>query len=145
MSTLYDIDFAEWAFYNADLLRAGKVAEADLENIAEEIESLGRTQGRELESRIMQIIGHLLKLNLTKGIMHDLNERLWRVSAAHQRVELRKLLRGSPSLRRNLTAETLSECYADAAELFRAAFEIQPPAECPFTWDDILAGSASSK
>lgn len=145
MSTLYDTDFAEWALHNADLLRCGRIAEADWENIAEEIESLGRSQGSALESRITQILEHLLKLKFMRGIVLDQNERLWRVSVAHQRAAIRKLLKMSPSLRRCLTAETSEECYADAVEAFTAAFEIQPPAKCPFTWDEILTGTGSGQ
>jgi hypothetical protein len=139
MSILYDTDFAEWAFYNADLLRAGRISEADLANIAEEIESLGRSQGHELESRISQIIEHLLKLQLTPYEVRTRNERGWRGSVARQREEIRKVLRDSPSLRRRLTAETLADCYASAAHVFTVGFDIQPPLECPFTWDDVLA------
>jgi len=43
---LYDRDFAEWAVRNAELLRSGRVAEADLDHIAEEIEHLAKRKGR---------------------------------------------------------------------------------------------------
>jgi hypothetical protein len=111
-------------------LRSGRIAEADLENIAEEIESLGHSQGRELESRITQIIEHLLKLDFTRGIMRDQNERLWRVSIAHQGAELRTLLKTSPPPPAH--SRVVGGALLDAASVFATAFEIQPP-ECPFT------------
>ncbi|KJU85540.1 protein containing DUF29, partial [Candidatus Magnetobacterium bavaricum] len=41
-SALYEVDFYQWAFHNADLLRQGRFAEIDLENIVEELESMAR-------------------------------------------------------------------------------------------------------
>ena len=48
-SPLYDSDFYAWSREQAELLRAGKLAEADIEHIAEEIDSMGRTEKRELD------------------------------------------------------------------------------------------------
>lgn len=47
----YDRDFYAWAMEQAALLRAGRISEADIENIAEEIESMGRGEKRELINR----------------------------------------------------------------------------------------------
>jgi hypothetical protein len=58
---LYDDDFYAWANEQAALLRAGRLSEADLEHIAEEIESMGRTEKRELISHLTVLLGHLLK------------------------------------------------------------------------------------
>ena len=60
-SALYDHDFYAWSSQQAALLRAGKLAQADLETIAEEIESMGRTEKRELVSRLTALLLHLLK------------------------------------------------------------------------------------
>ena len=60
-SPLYDQDFLAWSRQQADLLRAGDLARADIEHIAEEIESLGRTEKRELISRLAVLLLHLLK------------------------------------------------------------------------------------
>lgn len=138
MSTLYDTDFAEWAFYNADLLRTGRLSEADLENIAEEIESLARSQSHELKSRLIQIIEHLLKLSLTPDDLRKRNERGWRGSIQRQLGEIQILLKDSPSLKRHLSKAILDECYSVAARTFAASFEIQPPAECPFTLEEVV-------
>ena len=58
---LYDRDFAEWTRHNAELLRAGRASEADLEHIAEEIEDMGNRDRRELRSRLRVLLAHLLK------------------------------------------------------------------------------------
>ncbi len=58
---LYDRDFYAWSRQQADLLRAGKLAQADIEHIAEEIDSMGRAEKRELISRLSVLLLHLLK------------------------------------------------------------------------------------
>ena len=61
MSDLYNRDFHAWANEQASLLRMGKLSDADVENIAEEIETLGRHEKRELVSRLTVLLHHLLK------------------------------------------------------------------------------------
>ena len=60
-TTRYDQDFYAWSREQADLLRAGHAADADLENIAEEIESIGKTEKRELISRLTVLLLQLVK------------------------------------------------------------------------------------
>src|SRR5260370_26858480 len=60
-SQLDDRDFFAWSREQAELLRAGKLAEADIEHIAEEIDSMGRTEKRELISRLSVLLHHLLR------------------------------------------------------------------------------------
>jgi hypothetical protein len=138
MNTLYETDFAEWAFRNAELLRTGRVSEADLENIAEEIESLGISQRSELKSRITQALEHLLKLRLAPEDLKTRNAAGWRGSVERQRGAIRRLVEDSPSLKRHLTQETLERCYSAAARVFAAGFGIQPPERCPSTVQDVL-------
>lgn len=57
----YSRDFCAWATEQAALLRAGRLADADIENIAEEIESMGRSEKRELVNRLTVLLTHLLK------------------------------------------------------------------------------------
>ena len=58
---LYDQDFFEWTRHHARLLREGRVAEADLAHLAEEIEDVGKRDQRELRSRLEVLLVHLLK------------------------------------------------------------------------------------
>lgn len=139
---LYETDFVEWASHNAELLRSGRLAEADIENIAEEIDSLGRSQSRELESRVIQIMEHLLKLRLAPEETRHLNSRLWRAAIERQRREIQRLFKASPSLRSRVNPELLAACYADAAGIFEAGFEIHPPAHCPFSEGELLGEQA---
>src|ERR1700691_5139612 len=57
----YETDFYGWANEQAALLRAGQLSAADIENIAEEIESMGRGEKRELVNRLSVLLAHLLK------------------------------------------------------------------------------------
>lgn len=61
MKSNYDTDFYEWTQHQAAALAAGHVSELDLANLAEEIESLGRNNHRELSSRLGVLVLHLLK------------------------------------------------------------------------------------
>jgi len=127
---LYDQDFFQWTIHNAVLLRSGRLSEADLANIAEEIEAIGKNERRELESRLAVILVHL----------SSRRSNSWRSTIANQRAELRRLFRQSPSLQTHLL-EAITEAYPDAIEL--AAIETGMPKssfpdQCPFTHEQIL-------
>jgi len=135
-SDLYDQDFFEWTARNAELLRAGRLDEADLERIAEEIEDMGKGQHRELESRLAVLLAHLLKWQ----IQSERRSASWQATLAVQRIRIAKLLRSMPSLR-NLLRHSVPDAYEEAVTksvgqtgLPRKMF---PPA-CPFSLDQIL-------
>ncbi|HLB99535.1 MAG TPA: DUF29 domain-containing protein, partial [Acetobacteraceae bacterium] len=94
-NSLYDRDFYAWANEQAALLRAGRLAEADLENIAEEIESMGRSEKRELNSRLRVLLMHLLKWR------HQpmLRSKRWSNTIAAQRDDIVDHLADNPSLK----------------------------------------------
>ena len=110
---LCDTDFAEWSARNADLLRQGRLDEADLEHIAEEIGDLGKSWHRALDSHTYQLIVHLLKRRFQPDYP---GRRGWRGSIAAHRIEIGKLVRKAPSLQ-NMFREHMAENYADEVEL----------------------------
>jgi hypothetical protein len=57
----YQKDFYSWTCEQAELLRAGRFNELDVFNLIEEIETMGRSEKRELESRLTVLLVHLLK------------------------------------------------------------------------------------
>jgi len=81
---LYDRDFYAWANEQAALLRAGKLSDADVANIAEEIESMGRSEKRELVSRLVVLLLHLLKWQYQPAR----RGRSWQVTIENTRDEL---------------------------------------------------------
>src|SRR5689334_13690461 len=93
-ATLYDTDFYAWTAEQAALLRAGRLSEADVENIAEEIESMGRSERRELVNRLTVLFVHLLKWRHQPG----LRPRSWALTIEQQRIQLGRHLDHNPSL-----------------------------------------------
>jgi len=95
---LYEQDFFEWTVRNASLLRAGRLAEADLEHIAEEMEDMGKSSRHELRSRLRVLLSNLLKWKFQAGR----RGRSWKATIRVQRDELVNLLQQMPSLRHYL-------------------------------------------
>ena len=92
----YEQDFYGWTIEQAALLRGRRLSEADLENIAEELDALGRSEKRELVSRLEVLLMHLLKWN-AQPVFRGTS---WRLTIEEQRRELHGLLRDNPSFRR---------------------------------------------
>ena len=134
---LYETDFVRWTEHNAELLRSGASADADLAHIAEEIEDLGKNWHRALESRLMQILLRLLKLRYQPEYP---GVRGWRASVLVQRIEIERLLKTAPSLRPQIGG-VLDEAYADAVYLASAETALPVtsfPASCPWSADEAL-------
>lgn len=137
-TTLYDTDFYAWTQRQAALLRAEEFSEVDWNNLIEEIETLGRSDKRELDSRLEVLLMHLLKWRYQAGK----RGKSWRVTIDEQRRRLAKLLKESPSLHAQL-ATFVVEAYPDA--LRAAVMETGLPAatfpgECPWTPAQVLDG-----
>jgi hypothetical protein len=131
--SLYDADFYAWAMANAKLLRAGKVLDADLANIAEELESMGRSEKRELNSRLTVLLAHLLKWRYQP----KRRSRGWAATIVEQRLQTADLLTDSPSLRRELP-ENFARAYANAVKVAEKETGLDLPEQCPFTLEDAL-------
>jgi len=106
----YEADFHAWALNNARLLREGKLSELDAEHIAEELESIGASEQRELLSRLQVLILHLLKYQYQP----ERRARSWLLTINHQRTAIERLLEQSPSLRAMLSLENLARVYTKA-------------------------------
>jgi hypothetical protein len=107
-SELYERDYYEWAVRNAELLRSGRADEADLAHIAEELESMGSSQRRELLSRLNLLITHLLKWQAQP----DRRSNSWKATIRVQRRGIARLLAEMPSLR-GFLADGFAEAYQD--------------------------------
>jgi len=141
-AALYERDFLDWTRDQAAALRAaagGRAARLDLLNLAEEIESLGLRDERELRSRIATILEHLLKLERSPAADSRAG---WHGTVRRERREVEGLLRDSPSLRR-LVPEMIAEEGAFVAgivgRLLRERGEEVPgPARAALTPDQVL-------
>jgi hypothetical protein len=103
LRSLYDQDFVAWSKQQAEALRTaarvGSNQSLDWENLAEEIEDLGKSARRELQSQIRRIVRHLLKLQHSPA---KEPRRGWAESIVDARAEIEDLLEVSPSLRTGL-------------------------------------------
>lgn len=114
-SGLYDRDFLQWTEEQASALRRAKDANLplDWENLAEEIDSLGKSVHRELSAQIRRILRHLLKLAVLPA---TLPRRGWRATVQAARNDVEQLLDESPSLQREI-AVLIAKQLPIAAEL----------------------------
>lgn len=135
-ASLYDRDFHAWANEQAALIRAGRYAAADMAHIAEEIESMGKTEKRELANRLAVLLSHLLKWRYQperRGVS-------WQATIRIQRRDLVDHLDDNPSLKAKLP-EAIAKAYGNA--LIEAAAEtglseaIFPPL-CPWPFEQIM-------
>lgn len=132
----YEQDFCAWLTRQVDLLRTGQINRADIDNIIEELEALGRSERNSLSSRLEELLLHLLKWRYQP----DRRNRSWRDSIDKQRHGLEDILETSPSLRHS-AIEILPKVYGRARRrasnqtgLAQATF----PTDCPFQVDQIL-------
>lgn len=132
MSNTYDTDFYAWANEQAALLRNRKLSEADIEHIADEIETMGRTEKRELVSRLTVLLAHLLKWRFQP----ERRGPSWEVTIANQRLDIADHLADNPSLKAEIDGflataykRARGEAYAQTG-LPRDVF----PVQCPWTF-----------
>ncbi|HAX77615.1 MAG TPA: DUF29 domain-containing protein [Cyanobacteria bacterium UBA11372] len=138
-SNLYDTDFYLWAQTTAQLLKEKRLDMVDFENLIEEIESMGKSDKKELKSRITTLIEHLLKIKYWQSEKAN-NARGWRQTIVEQRRQIEYLLEDSPSLR-GLLSEIWSECYVNARKDIIKKYELDAeifPSEPAFSLEDIL-------
>ena len=111
-SSLYETDFYAWTQQQAALMKEGCLADLDLMNVLEEIESLGRKEVSELRSRYKVLVLHLLK----EMFQPERSGRSWRTTILNQRLEIARQIAENPSLKPK--ADSLfNTAYADACRL----------------------------
>jgi len=141
---LYDQDFFEWTAHNAQLLREGRLSEADIEHIAEEIEDMGKRDQRLVRNRIKVLLTHLLKWKAQPEFRFSSTGRSsWLATIREQRSQLESVFEQSPSLERH-GRESLAKIFTKAVD--NAAYETNLPrshfpADCPFTFEQIMDDS----
>ena len=143
---LYECDYYTWALVNAAAIRERRLEHVDLDNVAAEIEDLGKSQESALESHLKVVLLHLLKLQHQPRR----STRSGQLTVREQRLALRKVLRRNPGLRGE-TREILNDAYQEArvaaARETRLKEERFPP-HCPWTFqqaeeDKFFPGKAS--
>ncbi|MCC8466684.1 DUF29 domain-containing protein [Photorhabdus bodei] len=136
MTTRYDSDFYGWTQEQAGLLRSGDLSQLDRENLLEEIEAMGRSERRELRSRLEILLAHLLKWRYQA----DRRGRSWELTIEEQRDKAIDCLQESPSLKNKLN-EHLEKAYIAARRLAEKETLINRnifPETCPWTFEQIM-------
>ena len=134
--SLYDTDYVAWLAEQMAHLRAGRLGALDVENVALELESLMKSERRQVRNRLEVLISNLLKWD------HDADQRSnrWRAIVQKQRSRIRRLLRDSPGLGRELEAmcqDVLADAVRAAAIESRLS-EASFPHALPYTVEQIF-------
>jgi hypothetical protein len=134
---VYERDFYAWTQQQSTLLRQNDFVHLDIANLVEELESMGRSERRQLTNRLEILLTHLLKWQHQP----ELRGRSWQLTIGEQRRRIARLLHDSPSLQSHLD-ECLVDAYEDAT--FAATRETGLPtttfpSQCPFTLSQVLS------
>lgn len=134
-SHFYDQDFYLWLETTAKQLKEGRFSEIDLENLIEEIECMGRSEKRALESNLVVLLMHLVKYKY----QHEKRSNSWKVTIREHRRRLTRTFKDSPSLKLYFQ-EVLLECYQDARKQASDETGLLDtfPVDSPFTADECL-------
>ncbi|MEH1910982.1 DUF29 domain-containing protein [Nostoc sp.] len=110
--TLYDQDYYLWLKTTINQLRARQFLSVDLDNLLEELETMGRSEKRTIKSLLIKLLEYLLKLKCWDE-EREPNEGHWKGEIRTFRREIKKALKDSPSLKPYIL-EIFDECYQDA-------------------------------
>ncbi|MRW89015.1 DUF29 family protein [Duganella sp. FT80W] len=135
MGNLYDDDVMVWAAQQARLLRAGQWSLLDVENIAEEIQDVAKSEKRELRHRLAILVEHLIKWQWQPTHRGS----SWLTTIRIQRIDIEKLLLKVPSLRATLDSELADAVWRDAVILAVREAECQGLPDCsPWSLELVL-------
>ena len=136
--SLYERDYYTWTLEQARALKQRRAEMLDWENLAEEVEDLGKSERRELRNRLHVLLAHLLKWRHQP----KRRSRSWRATATVQRIEIRQLLLENPGLKPTidtLLAEAYQTARIEIAGLLPVREEKELPKSCPWSFDQVIA------
>ena len=132
-TSTYDKDFYKWSLEQSSLLKKKEYAKLDIDNLIEEIEALGRTEKRALESQIKRLLMHLLKIKYQP----TMRSTSWDTSVRLSRMEIKELLEDNPSLK-----PKVEDIFVKAYQAARLSAAVETgldektfPVKCPWTFE----------
>jgi Domain of unknown function DUF29 len=135
-STLYEQDYCLWLLNTVTQLRQGNFSDLDVENLIEEIESMGKSQRHARKSFLKRLLEHLLKLAYWESERQN-NYRHWCEEIYNFRDEIQDLLADSPSLKPYLQ-EIFNDCYISTVDKITWLTKIDLPIEPTFSLEQVL-------
>ena len=135
----YENDFYGWTQEQAFLLKSGRFSEVDLLNLIEEVETMGRSEKRELLSRLTVLLAHLLKWQC-QPVRRSTS---WELTIKNQRIDLKDVISDNPSLKPQLDI-LLVKAYEKARIVAAQETSISLnifPAQLPWILDQLLDDS----
>lgn len=143
MKIKYEEDFYGWAMANAIFMRKGQLKKLDIDNLIEEIESMGRREKNALISHFSILVAHLLKWHYQPEFRTRPDgtvNRSWQLTIKNQRNDLRELLEENPSLKSKVN-HFLEKIYLKALVLAEEETGLHLetfPQEFPYTIEECL-------
>lgn len=136
MATDYESDVIAWANEQARLLRAGLFSQLDIEHLADEIEDVGKSEKRELRSRMAVLLAHLLKWQYQP----ERRGNGWRRTITEQRRGILGCLQETPSLKAEIKRAAWWEwLWSDAVTIAIQETGLDAfPESCPWTFAQIM-------
>jgi len=144
---LYENDFDLWLEQTINQLKSQQFEQLDIEHLIEELTDLGKSNKRSLESNLIILIAHLLKLKIQQDAP-EMMKSSWLDSVSEHRQRILYDLEEIPSLKSHLET-AIATVYPSSRKLAikegkRAKFGVRVPLEkeypldCPFTAEQIL-------
>lgn len=132
----YDKDFYKWGLSQANFLKLGQFDKIDIENIAEEIESLSKSQRSSLRNHLVNLLLHMLKVLMQP----EKHTRSWELSILNAREKIEDILADSPSLKPEIKTmlDRAYERSVTKASLQTGIAVKKFPKECPWAFKEIL-------
>lgn len=138
-TSLYDADYQRWLEYTVAQLKAHDFSNLDLENLIEEIDSLGRSEKHAVSSYLMRLCEHLLKIKYWES-ERELCLRGWKREVINFRLQIQEALELSPSLK-SFLQDSFAKQYQNGRKLFLNASDLKAsliPQEPEFTLEQAL-------
>lgn len=136
---LYDTDYQRWLAQTVAQLKAKDFSNLDLENLIEEIESLGKSEKRAISSYLMRLCEHLLKIKYWES-EREMCFRGWKLEVRNFRLQIQEALETSPSLNSFLN-DAFAKQYRNGRKLFLDLSDLSEkliPQEPYFTLEQAL-------
>jgi len=135
LKELYERDYLLWLEENIRLLSDRQLQKIDYDHLIEELESLGRSEKRTVESLMKQLLIHLL-LYQYWGTEYQRNANHWSLEILTFRDQLNEELAAKTIY--NYLVDNLDKIYQSAMKLAAQKSQLSLPQQCPYTFQEIL-------